>query len=304
MAVTDITRFGIQRKIVANMTSQSWTEIPHVSYIFEPDITDFQKKYKEFNNSLPEDKKITLNTVILRAVAEALKAAPQMNAHLLFERMLVRGKLTQFDNIDVSLPWILPNGEMMTINLKDVGNRSLSNLQDYIGQTGKKIEKTNLEEAMYSVSMHDTIENLKKGHFIKVVCRLIGSKTGNHKIHHLTGEAKKEYDSIPDSEKITRKELEQGTITISNIGSISRGIPGDIALIMIIPPQICAIGIGAIQKRPIVVTNEKGEDEIKIAQVLPMCVCFDHRALDFGEIKPFLTKLKELFDNPEDVFSL
>lgn len=33
--------FGIQRKIVANMTSESWRTIPHSAAIYEADITDF-----------------------------------------------------------------------------------------------------------------------------------------------------------------------------------------------------------------------------------------------------------------------
>ena len=91
--VSKISRFGIQRKIVANMTSESWQNIPHVSYIYEPDVTEFIKKYKAFDAALPEGKHVTLNTVILKAITEAIKAAPQMNAHIHFERKLVRGKI-------------------------------------------------------------------------------------------------------------------------------------------------------------------------------------------------------------------
>ena len=32
--------FGIQRKIVSNMTSQSWMEIPHAGPVVEFDITE------------------------------------------------------------------------------------------------------------------------------------------------------------------------------------------------------------------------------------------------------------------------
>ena len=43
MAIRHVTRFGIQRKIVANMTSESWKTIPHVCYTYEPDVTKFCK---------------------------------------------------------------------------------------------------------------------------------------------------------------------------------------------------------------------------------------------------------------------
>ena len=38
--------FGIQRKIVANMTTESWQNIPHVTYTYEPDVTEFMIEYK------------------------------------------------------------------------------------------------------------------------------------------------------------------------------------------------------------------------------------------------------------------
>ncbi len=302
MAVTDITRFGIQRKIVANMTSESWQNIPHVSYLYEPDVTHFMEKFAEFKEKVGDEYHVTLNMVVLKAISEAIKAAPQLNAHIHFERKLVRGKITEFDNIDISVPWTLPDGNMMTITMKDMGNRSLKNISEYAEDINRKLEKTNLAEALYSVSLHDTMESLKKGHIVKAVQRLYGSKTNpRHRVVTLKGEKKKEYDKIPDCDKITYTDLKQGTITVSNVGSISRGIPGEVGLLMIIPPQVCAIAIGAMQKKPIVVTNEKGEDEIKASNILPICICFDHRALDFGEIKPFVAKLEEIFNNPEMV---
>ena len=36
MKKANTTHFGIQRKIVANMTSESWETIPHVTYMYEP----------------------------------------------------------------------------------------------------------------------------------------------------------------------------------------------------------------------------------------------------------------------------
>ena len=300
MGIKDVTRFDIQRKIVANMTTESWQNIPHVSYLFEPDVTKFIAAYKEFDKTHAPEKRITLNTVILKAIAVAIKADPQINAHLQFESKLVRGKLTVFDNIDISVPWTLPDGNMMTITLKDMGNRSLREIADYTAEINRKLDNTNLNEALYSVSFNATIEKLKKGHVLRAVQRLYGSKTNpRHRITLLKGEAKKAYEAIPDDEKITYKDLKQGTITVSNIGALSRDIPGSLEMLMIIPPQICAIGLGAMQKRPIVVQDENGEDKVEIRTIFPMCVCFDHRALDFGEVKPFLAKLNEIFDNPE-----
>ena len=296
--------FGIQRKIVANMTVEGWQEAPHCSYTFEPDLTEFYNKYQIFAENLKkEGKRITFNTVMMKAICEALKAAPEMNAHIKFNRKLVRGEVTTFDQIDVSMPCILPDGRMMTITMADMGNRSLGNMTEYTAEMMRKMENTNFEEAMFGVSFNDTIEKLKKGKLSKVVTRLVGSfiTTKKHRVKKLTGTAKKAYDAIPDDEKITAKDLKQGTITISNVGSISRNHDGAVTMLIIIPPQVCAICINAMTKKPVVVTNENGEDEIKIKTTVPVTIAFDHRCLDFGEIKPFLDAFQRIVDNPEEI---
>ena len=304
MAVKSITRFGIQRKIVANMTTESWQNIPHVSYLYEPDVTDFLAKFKKFQNECGYEVKPTFNAVLLKAIAEAIEVDPVINAHIHYERGLVRGKVTVFDNIDISVPWTLPDGNMMTITMKDMGNKTLKEIAEYQADINRRLEKTNLTEALYSVSFHDTVEKLKKGHVLKAIKRIYGANTNpNHKIKLLKGAEKKAYEAIPETERITRKDLKQGTITVSNIGADSRGLAGECAMLMVIPPQICAIGVGALQRRPVVVKNENGEEEIVIRTILPMNICFDHRALDFGEVRPFLTKMQEIFENPEMILN-
>ena len=60
--------FGLQRRIVAAETSRSWKEAPHVSYIYEMNFT-------KLNDCLHEAKSrgITINTLILKIITEALK---------------------------------------------------------------------------------------------------------------------------------------------------------------------------------------------------------------------------------------
>jgi pyruvate dehydrogenase E2 component (dihydrolipoamide acetyltransferase) len=67
---------------------------------------------------------------------------------------------------------------------------------------------------------------------------------------------------------------------------------------MIIPPMVCAMAVCSAQKRPVVVTDENGEEKVDIRTILPLTICFDHRALDFSEITPFMRKLEEIFENP------
>jgi len=266
MKATKVTHFGIQRKIVANMTTESWETIPHISYIYEPEVSRFLEVVKELNESGKFPVKITVNTIMLKALTEAFKAAPQLNAHIKFDRKLVRGEIIEWDEIHAGMTWILPNGEMMTINLHDIGNKSLVELTEYIADVGRRIGNTDLTEVMFSVSFNDTIEKLKKGKIKQAILRLVGAKTGKHKIKTLSGKAKKDYYAIPETDRLTANDIKQGTVTISNIGSITRGIPGHAALLSIIPPQIFVVCIGSAIKKPVVKQDENGNDIIVVGQ--------------------------------------
>ena len=111
----------------------------------------------------------------------------------------------------------------------------------------------------------------------------------------MKGEAKKKYYSIPETDRLTKHDIEQGTITVSNLGSICRDWNGACTLLEIIPPQTCAIAIGSIQKKPVV--DENGN--VVAGNVMPLTIAFDHRAFDLGDVKPFMEKLNEIFLNPE-----
>lgn len=303
MKIINRIHFGIQRKIIANMTTESWEAIPHVTYNYEPDITAFMTEYKKLNFNRYGADKITLNTLMLKVIAEGLKASPIMNSHIEYNRNLVRGEIKIFEDINISMPMLMPGGEMMTVNLHNFENKNLDEMTDYITDVRRRMEKTNLNEAMYEVSLDNTLTALKKGKIKQTVYRLIGSKTGAHKVRTLSGKAKKEYESIPAIERLTKKDIEQGTVTVSNIGSLYRGQRGSMGLLEIIPPQVCAFGVGAVQEKPVVVTDDRGEKSIEVRQVLPICIAFDHRALDFGEVVPFIKRLDNIFDHPEQIHS-
>ena len=171
----------------------------------------------------------------------------------------------------------------------------------YIDDIRRRAQKTNLTEAMYDVSFNKTINELKKGRIDVVVRRILGAKIGSGKVRTLSGKEKEEYEKIPDTERLTMYDFEPGTITVSNIGSLYPQQKGECTLLEIVPPQVTAIAVGSVQDKPIAVTNENGEKEVAIRKVLPLCIAFDHRALDFGDIVPFLKRMDDIFANPEQI---
>lgn len=304
MALIKEEHFGIARKIVSNMTSESWETIPHATMTYEADVTGLFDECKKLNaDCTDKQKKITINTVMLKIICEGLKAAPKMNTHLEFNRKLVRGCLKYFDNIDISMPMILPSGEMMTVNMHDMGNKTLSEMTQAINDTIRRAKNSDMNEVMFEVSLDNTLTGLKNGKVLQTFRRLYGSKTGKHKVKTLAGSAKKEYYSIPVTERLTKHDIEQGTTTISNLGSIYREQKGLCALLEIIPPQTTTFAINAAQKRPTVVTDKNGNDSIETRLILPITIAIDHRALDYGDVVPFMRKLDEIFDNPSIIQS-
>lgn len=303
MALYKTEHFGIARKIVSNMTWQSWNEIPHATIMYDADVTELFSIIKKLNEGVTDkNEKITINTVIIKIICEGLKAAPKMNSHLEFNRHLVRGSLHYFDHIDISMPMLLPNGEMMTVNMHNMDSKSLKEMTAAINDTIRRAKNSDMNEVMYEVSLADTLTGLSHGKIAQAVKRLYGSKMpGKHKVHNLSGTAKKEYYSIPVKDRLTKHDIEQGTTTISNLGSIYREQKGFCALLEIIPPQTTAFAVNAAQKRPTTVVDENGNEIIETRTIMPITIAIDHRALDYGDVVPFMRRLDEIFANPECV---
>jgi pyruvate dehydrogenase E2 component (dihydrolipoamide acetyltransferase) len=290
-------KFNLQRKIVSHMTTTSWQNIPHVSYVYEPDITDF---YNEFiilvENRRNLDYKISFNTLMLKVIVEGILSSPVLNSYLEYNYGKGKGTLYILDEINISIPWLLGDGRMITPIIFGAEKMSLADISNYTLQISRKIENTNIDEMLYKAVFIDTITSLKKFN-LSIVKRILSAKLGADKISGLRGKEKGEYYKIPEAERLTEKDIMTGSITVSNIGSLYKEQRGFFALLEIIPPQIFAIGLGSIQEKPGVYLSNK-KKEIGIRKILPMTLAFDHRAVDFSSIIPFLKRLDEIFANP------
>lgn len=269
-------KFSIERKLISYMTTRSWQRIPHVSYMYEPDITDFIDEFKKLKVEDASFQNISINSLMLKVFSEGLKFAPKLNAHISYDHSTGEGEIRTIKDINVNMPWILPNGKMMTISINNIEEMSLYEINKYIK-----------EDLSQKISNMDS-QSLSKSFSDKINFNTIDSI--------ISGERKVSEDN--NSENKSKLPLEIGTITISNIGSTYRDQRGAITLLDIIPPQVCVIGFGAILEKPGVYIDENGEKAIGIRKTLPICLAFDHRALDFGEIIPFMKKLDSIFENP------
>jgi pyruvate/2-oxoglutarate dehydrogenase complex dihydrolipoamide acyltransferase (E2) component len=89
--------------------------------------------------------------------------------------------------------------------------------------------------------------------------------------------------------KLQPDEVRGGTFTITN-----HGISGSLFATPIInQPQCAILGVGAIQKRPVVITDSNLGDMISIRQMMYLSLTFDHRIIDGAIADYFLARVVE-----------
>ena len=87
-------------------------------------------------------------------------------------------------------------------------------------------------------------------------------------------------------------EVAGGTFTITNPGVFG----GLFGTPIINQPQVAILGVGTIEKRARVITNEEGDDVIAIRHMAYFALSFDHRIIDGADAERFLSYVKEILE--------
>jgi pyruvate dehydrogenase E2 component (dihydrolipoamide acetyltransferase) len=95
------------------------------------------------------------------------------------------------------------------------------------------------------------------------------------------------------AKKLDPREVQDGTFTITNPGIFGSlmGTP------IISQPQVAILGVGAIEKRPKVITGADGEDTIAIRTCAFFSISFDHRIIDGAVADEFLAFVKKSLES-------
>ena len=97
------------------------------------------------------------------------------------------------------------------------------------------------------------------------------------------------------TKRLKPEEIHGGTFTITN-----PGIFGSLFGTPIIPqPQVAILGVGTIEKRPVVVTDERGSDALGIRTVGYLALSFDHRLIDGADADKFMAVVKKTLEKGE-----
>ncbi len=95
------------------------------------------------------------------------------------------------------------------------------------------------------------------------------------------------------SKQLKPDDVQGGTFTITNPGIFGAkfGMP------IISQPQVAIMGVGAITKKPMVVTDKDGNDSIAIRSMMHLSIGYDHRIIDGAVADQFMSVVKSYLEN-------
>ncbi|MDU7207510.1 MAG: dihydrolipoyllysine-residue acetyltransferase [Enterococcus faecalis] len=91
--------------------------------------------------------------------------------------------------------------------------------------------------------------------------------------------------------KLTAQDMRDGTITISNIGSVGGGWFTPV----INYPEVAILGVGTIAQEPVV----NADGEIVVGRMMKLSLSFDHRIVDGATAQKAMNNIKRLLADPE-----
>ena len=90
------------------------------------------------------------------------------------------------------------------------------------------------------------------------------------------------------SRQLKPDEVQGGTFSITNFGSFGSVF----ATPIINQPQVAILGVGAVEKQPVVI-----DDAIAIRSIAYLALTFDHRLIDGALADQFTGKVKSILEN-------
>ncbi len=192
-------------------------------------------------------------------------------------------KINQFAEADITALLTLRKKYAASFEKKDAHLTLTSFLLLVVGRVLKKFPRANasIDEAALEIVFKDYchigIAVDTEGGLIVPVLRDVDKKNMlqiSTELHDFTEKTRQR--------KIAIEELQGGTFTISNQGSIGGGYFTPI----IYAPQVAILGIGQGQAKPVAV-----DGKIAIRTILPLCLAYDHRVLDGADSVRFLKEV-------------
>jgi pyruvate dehydrogenase E2 component (dihydrolipoamide acetyltransferase) len=192
-------------------------------------------------------------------------------------------KINQFDDADITDLLAMRKKYAAAYEKKGSHLTLTSFLLRIVGNVLKKYPRANASidestnEIIYKEYFHIGVAVDTEGGLIVPVLRDVDQKT----LFELSNELS-ELTEKTRQRKVSLEELQGGTFTISNQGSIG----GSHFTPIIYAPQVAILGVGQGQPKPVVV-----DGKVLVRILLPLCLAYDHRVLDGVDAVRFLKEI-------------
>lgn len=286
--------FNLKARVSGNVLTNA-TGIPAGGYNYEADITKFWEEFKALKKEV--DYPLSFNTLMLRVLAEGLKVAPRLNSHLEYKAKSSCGRLIVKKHIDVAVPVLLESGETFPVKLCKLEEKNMKEISEEMDRLLDTLEETDVDRVLFDVIAQRMVGFFLKGKIGMALSQIISGYVGKYKVAKVSGIFK--HAPRDPKKSLQPYELNEGTVCLTNLGSIGRELNGNVTYAPILYPQVFIMAIGAVKDVDYAFRNEKGEVDLATKKVLPINIMFDHRIGGFGDVVPFIRKLDEIFQNPE-----
>lgn len=138
------------RTIIGKRMVDSKQNVPHFYITSEYNLNDLMALRKQVNAMLPDDQKLSVNDFIVKAVALALRAFPNVNASLDGDTIVRHGR------VNVGIAVALDNG-LMTVVVKDADQKPMRLIGQEVRQMAArarsgKVRPDDIEGSTFSIS--------------------------------------------------------------------------------------------------------------------------------------------------------
>ncbi len=132
----EVQKLGRVQHHVGRVMHRNWASIPHVTHHDDADITNFERRRKEWNSAHPDHKRTLLPTLVKASVA-ALQRYPQFNASLSADGATLFAK--NYFHIGIAVD--VPTGLLVPV-LRDCDKKGIDEIAEEIARiSGKARDK-------------------------------------------------------------------------------------------------------------------------------------------------------------------